>query len=823
MPGYITARRLTKRAGWLPAGAREMMDLRQGRYWVGRKARASLMDAFSAAGFTFARASQASRSNAAGLLVYEADGAPRLDYHPATLAPLGLLLERAMTPLIANGEALDNAYWTKNLCAVSPNQDAAPDGTATGDRMIPNATTSSGIRISNATVVTLTSGTRYALSGFAKPDGAFGVPHVTFGFDYSVLWHAGWYSLQQRAAGVVQQGGPSPQTMVREGGNGWLRCLFSHVTTATAQRVGVAPSASNGVLGFAGDGSKYASIWGMQLEQGDFPTSYNAGVARSADSLTRPIVTPDHFVRVIGFTAPVGLSTNVVWQLDDGTPANRVRLVRDNDGMVRLIVTLASVETVNIALGTVANESFNRVAIAYDGAAFRVVMNAAATVQTAVAAMPPVTIERLGTSATAGEELCGWLGEFTTYDSLADGGLREASRVFPSWVPTDSANAPADIFIDYVNGRFWANGQVYDSLATFHAGIGATVYGDADWTMPWTSGAFAAVIKGLAGSAKAAGANFQFLSVDDGAGGKYERIYLSGALNGLGVSGHWGAPYFGYENPTLYPKFAGFRVAVNFKTNDFSVSFEGGAPYLDTAGTVLTPTTLRIGNNYGRSQPVVDGEIWKVTIFKAPKTSAEIQALADARYPIIVAGDSYVGGAGNVGLPMSIGRLRRRLVLNTGVGGSTLASQVSIATAAIAAWPAAVFVHWDGDDNGFAADIADDLANYTTMVNAVLANGHGRYVIVAPMPRGGQSAAQRQRCRDLYTALAAAYPGHVVDPLPIVLTLADPVADAADIAANQCPSSQMQDGVHLKQAAMDLVATTGVLPIIDAGGWMPAE
>ncbi|MBN9430854.1 MAG: hypothetical protein J0I45_00280, partial [Bosea sp.] len=148
---------------------------------------------------------------------------------------------------------------------------------------------------------------------------------------------------------------------------------------------------------------------------------------------------------------------------------------------------------------------------------------------------------------------------------------------------------------------------------------------------------------------------------------------------------------------------------------------------------------------------------------------------------------------------------------------------VSIATAAIAAWPAAVFVHWDGDDNGFAADIADDLANYTTMVNAVLANGHGRYVIVAPMPRGGQSAAQRQRCRDLYTALAAAYPGHVVDPLPIVLTLADPVADAADIAANQCPSSQMQDGVHLKQAAMDLVATTGVLPIIDAGGWMPAE
>ena len=94
-------------------------------------------------------------------------------------------------------------------------------------------------------------------------------------------------------------------------------------------------------------------------------------------------------MRVIGFTAPPGLSTNVIWQMDDGTEANRVRLVRDSAGAVRLIVTLASAETVNLSLGAVANESFNRVAVAYDGAAFRVVMNAALVVQTASAAMPP--------------------------------------------------------------------------------------------------------------------------------------------------------------------------------------------------------------------------------------------------------------------------------------------------------------------------------------------------------------------------------------------------------------------------------------------------
>ncbi len=114
----LLARKLARHVPWLPRGAKEHFDLRSGRYFAGRRDHATLAAAFAAAGFTFARASQASRFNEAGLLVYEAAAAPRLDYHPATLAPLGLLLERAMTPLIANGEALDNAYWTKNLCAV---------------------------------------------------------------------------------------------------------------------------------------------------------------------------------------------------------------------------------------------------------------------------------------------------------------------------------------------------------------------------------------------------------------------------------------------------------------------------------------------------------------------------------------------------------------------------------------------------------------------------------------------------------------------------------------------------------------------------------
>jgi len=815
----LLARKLARHVPWLPRGAKEHFDLRSGRYFAGRRDHATLAAAFAAAGFTFARASQGSYFGDDGILAYAASGTPRLDYHPATLAPLGLLLERAMTPLSTNGEAIDNAYWSKNNNAAGTplaNQDVAPDGTTTADRFVPYTGTSSSIQFYK-TVGALTSGVKHSLSAFAKPDPAAGIRYLVLGMLFGGTLKSGWLDLPSRVAGANQNGGV---LVARPAGNGYVRGGCTATPTGTSLNISFQPASSNGSLSFTGDSAKYATVWGVQFEQGDFATSYNGGVARSADSLTRTIAPADHFVRVIGFTAPPGLSTNVVWQMDDGTPANCVRLVRDTAGAMRLVVTLASSETVNLALGTVANESFNRVAIAYDGAAFRVVMNAAAAVQTAVAAMPPVTTERLGSSATAGEEFCGWLGEFTTYDSLADGGLREASRVFPSWVQTDSANQPADLFMDFVNGRFWANGRVYPTLATFQAALGATTYAEGDWEFPWADASVSLVLEVLPDSASGLGRQTTFVAIDNGASGRYQKAYL-GTVNAIGGRAFWGSNQWYQEASGLVAKYWPSRFALTFQSNNFSLSKDGKPPNTQTSGSDIgAPTTFRVGNNYARTEGLVDGEIWKIAVFQAPKSSSEVQALANADWPLIGGGDSYMGGAGNVGVQQSISRLRRRLMLNAGVGGSTLAEQAVTSVAAITAWPNAIFVHWDGDDNGFDPDITVDLGNYATIVGALT---HEKFVIVSPMPRAAHSAPQRQRCRDLYTALAAAYPGHVVDPLPIVLTLADPVADAADIAADQCPSSQLQDGVHLKQAAMDLVVTAGVLPIIDAGGWLPAE
>ncbi len=819
---------------WLPSGALEYINVPQERYFTNGAVQPTLSDALTGASYTFTRATQASYYNSNGILAYAASGAIRQDYDPTTGAALGMLIERAMTPLISNTEAFDNAYWTKTLCTVSANQDVAPDGTTTGDRMIPNAVTSSNIQIVNATVVTLTSGTRYAWSGFAKPDANTNVPYVTFGFSYSALWHAGWYSLITRSAGVVQQGGVAPQTAVRNGGNGWLRCLFSHQTSGTAQRVGVAPSTSNGVLGYTGDGSKYASIWGVQLEQGDFATSYNAGVARNADILIRTITTPVRFTRQVGFTAPIGYSTNVIWQMDDGTAANRVRLVRDTAGAVRFIITASSVETVNYNLGTVDNLSFNRVAIGFDGTTFSVVMNANPTIQTATTSIPAVTVERIGSSATPGEEFCGWIPEWASYGQVAPQGLRELSRVFPSWVITDNNNQPADGQVDFVNGRYWYLGRTYPTLDTFKSALGATSAAAADFNWPGSDASVTSVVEVLCGSAKNAGAAYSYFVIDDGVGGKYQKTYLS-TLNAIGDVVFWGTPQWGKEDPKIFSIYNTTRWAQTWDSSNFSLSLEGKTPYTQASGSVInTPSTYRIGNNADGTQPVQNGEIWKVAWFFTPKSSSQVQLLANANFPLVAVGDSYGAGVGGVGFQQSISRYRKRMMLNVAVGGSTIADQAAVATATMPSWPNAILIQWDGDDNGYDPDINVDLAYYAQIVQSVTDLGSNKYVIATPLPRTGQSAAQQQRCRDLLTALSALYPGHIVDPFPITASLNDgSPADLAAIAQGCCPPSQLQDGVHLVQGAMDACALTGatwqgvfypgMMTIVDTNGWLIPE
>lgn len=93
-------------------------------------------------GFTFSRASAATRINAAGEMESVGPGVLRFDYHPVTLVLLGVLIEPARTNLAVHACAIGTAPWGATAIGavaaptVTLNDAHAPDTTTTGTRIV---------------------------------------------------------------------------------------------------------------------------------------------------------------------------------------------------------------------------------------------------------------------------------------------------------------------------------------------------------------------------------------------------------------------------------------------------------------------------------------------------------------------------------------------------------------------------------------------------------------------------------------------------------------------------------------------------------------
>lgn len=107
----------------------------------------------------FTRATAASYFDPTGFMVQAASGAPRFEFNPATLAPLGLLLEDARTNLCLRNSAPNNATWVKTNATGTANSQTGPDNTASYGSL--TASAANGTCLQTITVV---NGTTYQFS-----------------------------------------------------------------------------------------------------------------------------------------------------------------------------------------------------------------------------------------------------------------------------------------------------------------------------------------------------------------------------------------------------------------------------------------------------------------------------------------------------------------------------------------------------------------------------------------------------------------------------------------------------------------------------------
>jgi hypothetical protein len=218
------------------------------------------------------------------VLLTAASGVARFDHNPVTGESLGLLVEEQRTNLVTYSDDFANAAWTKNNATITANTIVAPDGTLTGDKLVAsNGASDHFIGQDSSSVST---GVAITESFYAKASECteirvrIGSAGAFSGAPQSVT-----FSLSGSGSGSVSQGTPS--FSISAVGNGWYRCAITATTIATGiVTVRVSPSVSNNTS-FDADGSGIF-IWGAQLEEGAFPTSYiptvAATVTRNADA-----------------------------------------------------------------------------------------------------------------------------------------------------------------------------------------------------------------------------------------------------------------------------------------------------------------------------------------------------------------------------------------------------------------------------------------------------------------------------------------------------------------------------------------------------------
>ena len=208
-----------------------------------------------------------------------ASGVARFDHNPTTFESLGLLVEEQRTNLFTYSEDFSDSDWAKTDSSITANTIVAPDGALTGDKFIP-ASGATGLLEQTQTGSGLTT---YTFSIYLKK-----------GEDTSTLLVLRGAAFANRAQVNVNLSTGTLSSIVSVGtftsavaniisvGNGWYRVSLTGTTGS-----GEATIRGRVTSDSSGDGFSGIYIWGAQLEEASFSTSYIPTVAsqvtRSAD------------------------------------------------------------------------------------------------------------------------------------------------------------------------------------------------------------------------------------------------------------------------------------------------------------------------------------------------------------------------------------------------------------------------------------------------------------------------------------------------------------------------------------------------------------
>jgi hypothetical protein len=238
--------------------------------------------------FDFARASAATRINKYGLIETVASGQSRLNYPLIDGVVNGCphhILEPARTNLIPYSEDFSNVAWDKSLSATVSNSAISPDGSLNATKLITNNGSSNGQVLE--TLSKAASQITYTYSVFAKKGEWNGIGvYISDNLSFSNRGQS-FFSLDGGLGTVSALGTFSlASSKIEEYANDWYRVKLTVTVPSTTTSIVARIYSLENVSGVGtGDGTSGIYIWGAQLEEGSYVTSYI--VSNSGSATTR--------------------------------------------------------------------------------------------------------------------------------------------------------------------------------------------------------------------------------------------------------------------------------------------------------------------------------------------------------------------------------------------------------------------------------------------------------------------------------------------------------------------------------------------------------
>jgi hypothetical protein len=335
--------------------------------------------------FDFTRASTGTRINAQGLIETVDSGVSRLNYPMIDGVVSGCphhILEPQRSNLFTQSETFSN--WSNSQSTETINSGISPDGSNAATKIKPTTSSSvwSGL---NSPSISITSGTDYTFSLFAKKDE---YSYVQVGGS-TPRFNGSFSTIDLSNGTVVYESGINAN--VESYGNEWYRISFTQTAVSSGTGIvgfiAVYNYAPNSRLqAFGGDGSSGILVWGCQLEIGSYPTSY---IPTSGTAVTRAAETCNGSGNAATFNDSEGvlfadiayletqLSPNSRVAISDGTTANRLLIQNVNSTANRLqfYVIVSSSTQADFYTNLSDIKLFNKIAFKYKSNDFSVWIN----------------------------------------------------------------------------------------------------------------------------------------------------------------------------------------------------------------------------------------------------------------------------------------------------------------------------------------------------------------------------------------------------------------------------------------------------------------